>query len=416
MPVYREKLLELKSIENNSDKYFLQIRLSFEQDVEMLWEIDEYTAKNLKAITQFDGKYKYRLSFNNSWNEVQKQHISLLVPTYCEQSYPIYFSCSEDYINKLMAIKHCQNINDLGKIPFASENFELVYEDYEEKKKHEKANDNNLHKKFIPNFTFASVALMSIIFIILFSYSNHNCLNKTTFNEKVLAQAIQLDNEIIPVQNEALEIENVIIIEDSSSNQPIIPIIELEKTLTYSIPKGSVALTFDDGPSQYSREIMDILKEYQVGGTFFFIGSNVKKYPDYVQYIYSNGYSVGSHSMSHSNLKTLSYEKQEYELIQSIKLLEEITEGKINLFRPPYGSFNKQFRDIVNENDYRMVLWNNDPKDWITLDADKILSDIINSNVSGAIILLHESQAVIDALPRIIEYLQELDLEIVSLQ
>ncbi len=120
--------------------------------------------------------------------------------------------------------------------------------------------------------------------------------------------------------------------------------------------------------------------------------------------------------MNHMNISTLSYDKQKNELIESIELLEEITGKKITLFRPPYGSLNKQMKDLVYEQQYKIVLWDNDPKDWKTRDADKIFNSIQNSNVSGSIILLHESQATIDALPRIIEYLQQLNLEIITLQ
>ncbi|MBE3102379.1 MAG: polysaccharide deacetylase family protein [Firmicutes bacterium] len=241
-------------------------------------------------------------------------------------------------------------------------------------------------------------------------------------DQKVLAEPIQLDNEVVAKQKDNLDPKDYldpkdnIIIENSSSNQPTIPFIELGEATTYSIPEGNVALTFDDGPSQYSIEIADVLKKYGVGGTFFFIGRNAKKYSDYVQYIQSNGYSIGSHSMNHVNIANLSHEEQENELIQSIKLLEEITNGEIILFRVPFGSFNKQVKDLMHEHQYKMVLWNNDPKDWKTRDADKIFNDIQNSYTSGSIILLHESQAVVDALPRIIEYLQGLDLEIINLK
>ena len=72
---------------------------------------------------------------------------------------------------------------------------------------------------------------------------------------------------------------------------------------------------------------------------------------------------------------------------------------------------------IITEFDdkYKMVLWNNDPEDWRTHDTYKILNHIKNSNVSGSIVILHETQAVLDALPRMIEYFQELGLQIVSL-
>ncbi|MCQ4924625.1 polysaccharide deacetylase family protein [Tissierella carlieri] len=408
MSIYSGKLLELKEIKNEYDKYFLQVRLSFEQDIEMFWEIDKYTAENLKDLIQFDEKHKYRLSFNSSWDVIQKQHKSVLTRTYRDQSDIISFSCSEDYISKLNTIKHCQDIAALDKPIFIPINLESTDELHKDEEK--------ISKNYIGKFKMTSIAIMSVIFVILFGYLSRLYLNKTAFDEKALAQSIQLNNEMTEKQSENLESENSIAIEDLSSIESVIPFIKLEESITYSVPEGNVALTFDDGPSQYSIGIMDVLKKYGVGGTFFFTGLNVKKYPDYVQCIQSNGYSIGSHSMNHINMPTLSYDKQKSELIDSIELLEEVTNQKITLFRPPYGSLNKQIKDLIYNQQYKIVLWNNDPEDWKTQDADKIFYSIQNSNVSGSIILLHESQAVIDALPRIIEYLQELNLEIISLK
>lgn len=411
MSVYNGKLLELKGVKNEINKYFLQVGFSFEQDIELFWEIDQYTAENLKSLIQFDGKHKYRLSFNNYWDLIQKQHTSVLTRTFREQSDLIHFSCSEDYINNLNAIKHCQDINSLDKLTFLSANLVSINEPLEEEQ-----NEEKIPKNYIGKFKGISIAIMSVIFVILFSYSSRLYLDETAFDEKALAQSIQLDKKIDEKQSEDLESKNSIIIEDFSPIQPTISFIKLEESITYSVPEGSVALTFDDGPSQYSMEITNVLKKYGVGGTFFFTGLNAKKYPDYVRCIQSNGYSIGSHSMNHMNISTLSYDKQKNELIESIELLEEITGKKITLFRPPYGSLNKQMKDLVYEQQYKIVLWDNDPKDWKTRDADKIFNSIQNSNVSGSIILLHESQATIDALPRIIEYLQQLNLEIITLQ
>ncbi|MBU5311331.1 polysaccharide deacetylase family protein [Tissierella carlieri] len=408
MSIYSGKLLELKEIKNEYDKFFLQVRLSFEQDIEMFWEIDKYTAENLKDLIQFDEKHKYRLSFNSSWDVIQKQHKSVLTRTYRDQSDIISFSCSEDYISKLNTIKHCQDIAALDKPIFIPINLESTDELHKDEEK--------ISKNYIGKFKMTSIAIMSVIFVILFGYLSRLYLNKTAFDEKALAQSIQLNNEMTEKQSENLESENSITIEDLFSIESVIPFIKLEESITYSVPEGNVALTFDDGPSQYSIGIMDVLKKYGVGGTFFFTGLNVKKYPDYVQCIQSNGYSIGSHSMNHINMPTLSYDKQKSELIDSIELLEEVTNQKITLFRPPYGSLNKQIKDLIYNQQYKIVLWNNDPEDWKTRDADKIFYSIQNSNVSGSIILLHESQAVIDALPRIIEYLQELNLEIISLK
>lgn len=77
---------------------------------------------------------------------------------------------------------------------------------------------------------------------------------------------------------------------------------------------------------------------------------------------------------------------------------------------------NQNVKDLANQYGYKIILWNNDPEDWRNKDADAIVNHIKNTDISGSIILLHESQAVIDALPRIINYLKEQNLEIVSLK
>lgn len=412
MSVYQGKLLELESISNEFDKYFLNVRLSFKQDFKMSWKIDEYTAEKLNSAIQFDGQHKYRLSFNSFWDPIHKQYTSTIAKTYRDQSERIYFLCSEDYVNKLNTIKHCQHISEVDKLTFTFRDTETINKQPKEQEESEKY----VSEKYIYKLGRTSVAIISVILVMLLGYLSRVYLNKTVFDEKVLAQSIQLNDGLVTEEKEILDLKDAIIIEDFSSSQSDVPFTELSETITYGVPEGQVALTFDDGPSQYSAEIVDILKKYGAGGTFFLAGYNVEKYPDYVQYIMSNDYSIGSHSMNHARMTALSYEEQKKEIVESIKLIEEITNGEIVLFRPPYGSFNEQIKDLITENQHKMVLWNNDPEDWRTRDADEIFNNIQNSNVSGSIILLHESQAVIDALPRIIEYLQEQNLKITSLK
>ncbi|WMT41718.1 hypothetical protein RE628_04295 [Paenibacillus sp. D2_2] len=63
-----------------------------------------------------------------------------------------------------------------------------------------------------------------------------------------------------------------------------------------------------------------------------------------------------------------------------------------------------------------MVLWDIDTLDWKSRNADKIYQSIQKSKPNGSIILMHETKATLDALPRIIKYLQDQKLEIVNLQ
>ena len=278
MSSYHGKLLELLNIENKSDHYFLHISLCFEKDIEILWQLDEYTAKNLKLIINFDEKYRYRLSLNSYWDIIQKQYVSTLTKTYRNQSERIYFACSKDYINALTSIKQSQNIRDLNR-----QDFSLITPE-----------PGPQYRQTVNNFksTWVSIAVMSVIFTILLGYLNLICLNEMGFNKKMFAQSAPLLNMS---SNEQIKEPNPI--DHKSPN-----FIELDQDITYSISKGKVALTFSDGPSKYSIEIMNLLNKYEVGGTFFFIGTNVKKFQNYVKDIHANGYSIGSHSMNHPNL------------------------------------------------------------------------------------------------------------------
>lgn len=267
---------------------------------------------------------------------------------------------------------------------------------------------------------FISVLLISL-FVIVFSDLNKADKNmniasaeaETKDTEKIEENLTSTDNP--DIQDSPTITENTPE-EETPPNPSVVTDLELENDLTYSIPEGHVALTFDDGPSKYSVQIIDTLKQHGVGATFFYIGYNVVKYPDVVRHAYSNGFSIGSHSMNHVKMSKVSYGKQVEELLQSTKAIEEITNEKVSLFRPPYGAMNEQTKQMLHNYQSKMIMWNKDPKDWKTKDPEKIFHYISNSEASGSIILLHESQAVIDVLPRIIEHLKAQNLNVVGLK
>ncbi|MGM7683890.1 polysaccharide deacetylase family protein [Cytobacillus sp. Hm23] len=410
MSVYHGKLLELLSIESKLNKSFLRVKYSFEQDIELLWEVDNETAMSLKSSTDFSGNCKYRLSFQNSWNSNIQQHISYITRTYRNHSDKVYFSCSNEYVQLLKAIKQSKQIKQVFNdklIPAAID--EGLLENTQQPK------GINLSHKLHKVTWITAVAFIFISTLLLGfsdkSYFNINLLSKKT---PVLAENVDKATiESLPIIHEPPVTEHI---KETHTDLSEIPFVQLNEEISYSIPDGKVALTFDDGPSTYTTKIIDILKEYNVGGTFFFTGVNVKKYPEHVKYVQANSYSIGSHSMHHTELINLSLHKQENEIIQANLLIEEITKEPVTLFRPPYGSKNDSSIELMNKHQNKMVLWNKDPKDWKVQNPNDIISYIQNSNPSGSIILLHESQAVIDALPSIISYLLNEGLEVVSLK
>jgi peptidoglycan/xylan/chitin deacetylase (PgdA/CDA1 family) len=476
MSDYCEKLLELLSIEKESDKYALHIRFFFEQDTEIYLEIDEYTAKYLELAVQLEDKYKYRLSFTSSWDTIQKKHTSIVTRTIREQSSAISFPCSEDYIGKITTLKNCKHIDDLDKTIYLFIKSKLQedqttcdksYEEREEKldgELEQLAKEEHLLEKYIHRFLKQSTAVISSAILLSLVLLSCAFISRDAFDPKVQAHvkqsdeitrkkdslntnAVNMESDLhsedlidsleavikqdMPDKNIHTDtksypdagtekypsIENDLNIKNlHAADLPAAPYLELSEEVTYSLPERNVALTFDDGPSQYTTEIVDMLKKYRVGGTFFFIGRNVSAYPDSVEYVQRNGYSIGSHSMNHKNMAALSYDEQENELLQSMKLIENITHEEVFLFRAPFGSFDGQVEDLVHKHQYKMVLWNNDPKDWKSRDADQIFHNIKNTELSGSIILMHESRAVVDVLPRVIEYIQEQGLKITSLR
>ncbi|MDX1806592.1 MAG: polysaccharide deacetylase family protein [Paenisporosarcina sp.] len=399
MSDYRSKLLELMSVVQESDQSFLKVKLIAEDEVELLWEIDHETAESIKAITILDESYRYRISFHSSWDPINKQYKSFLTKTYRDQSEKINFICSKDYISGLSAIKSNEkvsHIKNLTHLPPKSKRLEPS--ETEKAKPYKRSN----------TLVWVVAAVMSFIFVIPFVY--FYILNPNVTNHSL----VKAEN----ISNAAPTINNSDNARPSSSDTVIdtLPFVELKDSVSYNIPKGKVALTFDDGPTKYTKEITDVLKRHEVGGTFFFIGNNVKRYPDSVQYVHSNGYSIGSHSMSHVNFTNLTNEKKEYEILQTNTLIEDLIQEKVVLFRPPFGSKNEETIEVTNKTHSKMVLWNADTEDWKTHNANDILDYVVNTKSSGSIILLHESPAVIQALPKIIDYLKRKDLEIVNLK
>jgi peptidoglycan-N-acetylglucosamine deacetylase len=409
MSAYEGKVIELLAIEKNNDNLFLRIKLTFEQEVELFWEIDRDTAENLMAISNLEGNHKYRLSLHTTLDPIKGQFISSITKTYRDKSERISFVCSVGYKNNLDSIKNTQSMNDLTKLSFLSMKQSEIDEQTIQQK-----NEVAIPKAYTFPFKWVYATIIVGIFALLFGVLNSMYL-KNTMNDTTIAKA-QVKTADVHIKNKKSVVTPAPKLVKDGSVQPGLPYIKIEDSLAFRLPAGYVSLTFDDGPSQYTEKIVDILKQYKVGGTFFFIGMNVKKHPDFVRYVHNNGYSIGSHSMNHLVMSKLSYQKQVDELIQSTKAIEDITNEKVTLFRPPYDAFNEQTKEVIHDYQDKMILWNRDPQDWKTRDTAKIFNYISTTEDSGSIIILHESQAVIGALPKIIEYLQRRNLNIVSLQ
>jgi peptidoglycan/xylan/chitin deacetylase (PgdA/CDA1 family) len=172
--------------------------------------------------------------------------------------------------------------------------------------------------------------------------------------------------------------------------------------------KGTVALTFDDGPNpQYTREILAILKKNDIKATFFVVGSNAKAHPDVIKEIKDQGHVIASHSMTHPNLTKLSDAKLSYEISEPSVILNGILGEKPKCLRYPFGASNEHVREQIREHGMMPVPMGFNSFDYERPGTQKIIDQVLKNIYSKQIILLHDGydhrEETVEALPAIIE-------------
>lgn len=139
-----------------------------------------------------------------------------------------------------------------------------------------------------------------------------------------------------------------------------IPVVGLRSTEWKSTPGLRVALTFDDGHVSDLIFAAPILEEFGFCATFFPVCNNIGQ-PGYlsakqIRTLQKRGHTIGSHGLSHGDMRKLTPEEQAYELCQSREQLESITGKSIESFAFPYGRYNKKLLSCVSDNGYKQMV------------------------------------------------------------
>lgn len=172
-----------------------------------------------------------------------------------------------------------------------------------------------------------------------------------------------------------------------------------------------IAFTYDDGPSEYTSDLLKTLEANDSSATFFMIGNRMKLDPEVVFSIYNSNSEIGSHSYSHKDLSEINEEDIDEELNSIEVIYNDITNDTIKLLRPPYGRYN----DYVLNQNYKIVLWNIDPKDWLVKDSNKIYNNVLSNACDGCVVLMHDIYPeTIEATKRLIPALKDKGYKIVS--
>ena len=166
-----------------------------------------------------------------------------------------------------------------------------------------------------------------------------------------------------------------------------------------------LALTFDDGPGEYTQELLDCLEENNAHATFFMLGQNVSAYPDAPKRMLEIGCEIGSHSWDHTQLTTIDLDAVAKQFSDTDNALIEACGQAASVARAPYGDGNT---DIYNTVAKPFLMWSLDTEDWKLMDADADYDAVMNGDLTdGSIILMHDIhqpsvQAAIRFIPELI--------------
>jgi peptidoglycan-N-acetylglucosamine deacetylase len=155
--------------------------------------------------------------------------------------------------------------------------------------------------------------------------------------------------------------------------------------------RRAVALTFDDGPSEDTPKIIDVLAHYNVTATFFQCGANVERLPQLARAVRDAGHAIGNHSYSHPLFSLRSPRFIEHELRVAQEVIEDRTGVRPLWFRAPYGVRWFGLGGAQRRLKLLGVMWTVIGYDW-SLKADAIVKRVAGGVSNGAILCLHDGR------------------------
>ncbi len=160
-------------------------------------------------------------------------------------------------------------------------------------------------------------------------------------------------------------------------------------------PRGrkAIALTFDDGPSESTPAVLELLHRLKVPATFFLVGANVERLPYVARAVYAAGHEIGNHSHTHPLFCFHSAAFIYGEFARAQSAIADATGHPPRLLRAPYGARWFGFRAAQRRLGLQGIMWTAIGYDW-KLEADKIVDRMLAGASNGAILCLHDGRAL----------------------
>ena len=178
--------------------------------------------------------------------------------------------------------------------------------------------------------------------------------------------------------------------------------------------KKMVALTYDDGPSVYTDQILDVFEKYNQKATFFIVGDRISWNEDQAKREAALGYQQGNHTYNHNVLTKLSEEKIKEKLKGTDDELIRIS-GKPSVYlRPPEGRYNDTLKRTCG---CPIILWSVVSRDWESKDCTKVCNAVIGKVKDGDIVLMHDLyKSTADATEKIVPALINEGFQLVTVE
>ena len=154
--------------------------------------------------------------------------------------------------------------------------------------------------------------------------------------------------------------------------------------------KNEVALTFDDGPSEFTGGMLDTLKKYDAKATFFALGNQINEFPLPLQRVVADGHAIANHTWDHTDLTTLNPKDLRGQLNDNSDALTGRNLPAPKLFRPPYGALSDLVVAEATRAGMLTVMWSLDTNDYKLPAADVMAAQVLAEVEPGSIILMHD--------------------------
>lgn len=177
------------------------------------------------------------------------------------------------------------------------------------------------------------------------------------------------------------------------------------------------AITFDDGPSEWTPAILDHLAAHDRRAVFFMVGQRIHDHQATVRRVVAEGHTIGVHTFTHPRLTELTDGYVRGELSHTITAIQETTDVRPLLWRAPYFGTDMRVDGIAATLRLAHFGASITPDDWMLTDPDEISRRVLNLWNPDSIVCLHDGippdggstnctssrQPTVDALPAILE-------------